>query len=227
MSLKILLIEDEPGLVRTVRDLLTGSGYAVTAAADGESGLRIALGEDFDLVLLDLMLPGKDGFEVCRELRESGRTLPVLMLTARGQVTDRVKGLRLGADDYLAKPFDPDELLARVEALLRRSGKLASEARIFRFGSIEVDFDRATVLKNGETVALAAKELQLLQYLIDHRDRIVTRDELMENIWKYSNEIPTRTVDVHIAWLRQKLEDEPQLPAHILTVRGRGYRFEV
>jgi two-component system alkaline phosphatase synthesis response regulator PhoP len=228
MSSRILLIEDEPGLVITLSDLLGSEGFTVETASDGPSGLAKALREPFDLVILDVMLPGKNGFEVCRTLREEGRDVAVLMLTAKGQVVDRVVGLKLGADDYLTKPFDPAELIARIEALLRRVLKenLAPVAR-FQFGNVEVDFERGDVLKNGVPVSLAGKELQLLRYLIDRRGKVVSRDELLESVWEYQSGVSSRTIDVHVAWLRQKLEDNPPNPRHIHTVRGVGYRFAV
>jgi two-component system alkaline phosphatase synthesis response regulator PhoP len=226
MSSRILLIEDEPGLVLTVSDLLSTEGYEVESAPDGETGLSKALMGKFDLVVLDIMLPRKTGFDVCRELRQKGIDVAILMLTAKTQVVDRVVGLKLGADDYLTKPFDPAELLARVEALLRRVQK---ENRIpvqsFQFGDIEIDFERAVLLKGGQPVTLASKELQLLRYLVDNRGRVVPREELLQNVWEYSSDVSSRTIDVHVAWLRQKLEDNPQNPKHIHTIRGKGYRF--
>jgi two-component system alkaline phosphatase synthesis response regulator PhoP len=226
MTSRILLVEDEPGLVVTLSDLLVAQGYAVESALDGEAGLEKACAGGFDLIILDLMLPKRTGFEVCRELRQTGVDTAVLMLTARTQVTDRVAGLRLGADDYLTKPFDPSELIARVEALLRRVRKgRPIGVRTFQFGDEEVDFERAEVHKAGKPIPLAAKELQLLRYLVDHRERVVSREEALQNIWEYNPEVSSRTVDVHVAWLRQKLEDSPQNPRHIQTVRGRGYRF--
>ena len=226
MKSRILLVEDEPGLVLTVSDLLTAEGYEVESATDGPSGLSKATKSDFDLILLDVMLPGKNGFEVCRELRQQGRDTAILMLTAKGQVIDRVVGLKLGADDYLTKPFDPSELLARIEALLRRVRKESRiPVRTFRFGDVEADFERAEVFKGGQQVNLAAKELHLLRYLVDHRDRIVPREELLQKVWEYASEAASRTLDVHVAWLRQKLEDNPQSPRYIQTFRGKGYRF--
>jgi len=228
MSARILLVEDEPGLVLTLTDLLAGEGYEVESATDGHSGLARAAGEPFDLVILDIMLPGKSGFEVCRELRQMGRDCAILMLTARTQVTDRVVGLKLGADDYLTKPFEPPELVARIEALLRRvrREKLPPVAR-FAFGNVEVDFERGAVRKLGAPVNLAGKELHLLRYLVDHRGKVVSREELLEEVWEYQPGVSSRTIDVHVAWLRQKLEDSPQNPRHIHTVRGVGYRFAV
>jgi two-component system, OmpR family, alkaline phosphatase synthesis response regulator PhoP len=228
MSSRILLIEDEPGLVMTLSDLLTAEGYQVESATDGVAGLARAAAEPFDLVILDVMLPGKNGFEVCRELRQRGSDCAILMLTARSQLTDRVVGLKLGADDYLTKPFEPPELAARIEALLRRvrREKLTPVVH-FRFGNVEVDFEKGDVRKLGAPVNLAGKEMNLLRYLVDHRGKVVSREELLEAVWEYQPGVSSRTIDVHVAWLRQKLEDSPQNPRHIHTVRGVGYRFAV
>ena len=226
MSSRILLVEDEPGLVLTLSDLLRAEGYAVESAIDGPTGLAKVLNEPFDLIILDVMLPGKNGMEVCRELRQQGKDVAVLMLTARTHLVDRVVGLKLGADDYLTKPFEPPELLARVEALLRRikKEKLPPVAR-FRFGNVDVNFEQGDVRKDGVEISLAGKEIELLRYLIDHRGKVVSRDELLESVWEYQPGVSSRTIDVHVAWLRQKLEDNPQTPRHIQTVRGVGYRF--
>ena len=221
----ILLIEDEPGLVMTVTDLLTAEGHRVESVPDGDAGLAKATREKFAVIILDVMLPKKTGFEVCRQLRQAGVDTAILMLTAKTQIVDRVVGLKLGADDYLTKPFDPAELLARVEALLRRVNKENRvNVRSFHFGDIEIDFERAEVRKAGEPLALAGKELQLLRYLVNHRDRVVPREEILHEVWEYDSEVSSRTIDVHIAWLRQKL-DNPQNPKFIQTVRGKGYRF--
>jgi len=213
MSSRILLVEDEPGLSLTVADLLEAEGYQVDTALDGLTGLAKAGAGDYDLVVLDVMLPGKGGFDVCRELRQKGIDTAILMLTAKTQVVDRVVGLKLGADDYMAKPFDPSELLARVESLLRRVPK---KKRIpvaqFEFGNVSADFALGQVHKNGELVTMSAKELQLLRYLIDRRGTVVSREELLQNVWEYQAEVSSRTIDVHVAWLRQKLEDNPQSP---------------
>ena len=226
MSARILLVEDEPGLSLTLSDLLANEGYEVEAAMDGPTGLERASNGAFDLVVLDLMLPRMNGLEVCRELRRRGKDVAILMLTAKSQLADRVSGLKLGADDYLTKPFEPPELLARVEALLRRLKKdrpapLAS----FQFDEIAVDFERNHVTRGGAPVALAAKELELLRYLVDRRGSVVSREELLEGVWEYQPGVSSRTIDVHVAWLRQKLEENPQSPRHIHTVRGVGYRF--
>jgi two-component system alkaline phosphatase synthesis response regulator PhoP len=226
MSSRILLIEDEPGLVLTLSDLLTAEGYVVDSALDGPRGLEKARSGQYDVIILDVMLPGKSGFDICRDLRQDGANTAILMLTARSQVLDRVVGLKLGADDYLTKPFDPAELLARIEALLRRVNKEnAPPLSRFEFGSIQVDFDRGEVFKDGAAVTLAGKELQLLRYMVEHRGKVLTREELLERVWGYQPSVSSRTVDVHVAWLRQKLEDNPQSPRYIHTVRGVGYRF--
>ncbi|HEY3441060.1 MAG TPA: response regulator transcription factor [Paludibaculum sp.] len=226
MSARVLLIEDEPGLVMTVSDLLADEGYVVESASDGPTGLARATNEPFDLLILDVMLPGMSGFEVCRELRQHGKDVAILMLTAKTQVVDRVVGLKLGADDYLNKPFDPAELVARVEALLRRVCKEKLTPVVsFQFSDVDVDFEKGEVTKGGESVALAGKELQLLRYLVDHRGKVVPREELLENVWEYQAGVSSRTIDVHVAWLRQKLETYPQNPRYIQTVRGVGYRF--
>lgn len=226
MSSRILLVEDEPGLVLTIDDLLSAEGYDVDTAQDGPTGLAKARSGQFDLILLDVMLPGKNGFDVCRELRQGGCDSAILMLTARTQVVDRVVGLKLGADDYLMKPFDASELLARIEALLRRVNKEKPVPVLrFEFGDVRADFERGEVRKNGSVVALASKEMQLLRYLIDNREKVLSRDELLTNVWEYQPSVSSRTVDVHMAWLRQKLEPNPQTPRHFHTVRGVGYRF--
>lgn len=226
MNSRILLVEDEPGLVMTVSDLLMNEGYDVDFAQDGEAGLLKATSEPFDLIILDVMMPKKNGYDVCRDLRQRGYDTAILMLTAKTQVVDRVVGLKLGADDYLNKPFDPSELLARVEALLRRVKKEGrTQVRAFSFSDVEVDFESGQVTRAGAPVALAAKELQLLRYLVDRRGKVVTREELLQNVWEYQSDVSSRTIDVHVAWLRQKLEENQQTPKHIHTIRGKGYRF--
>ena len=224
---RILIIEDEPGLVLTLTDLLASEGYEVESATDGVSGLRLAAEGTFELILLDVMLPGKNGFDVCRDLRARDVTTPVMMLTARGQVIDKVLGLKLGADDYLTKPFEPMELLARVEAMLRRQSSLASAkaAETFRFGAIEVDFRSTEVRRDGRAVEMSAREFELLRFFIEHRGATVSREQLQREVWGYGAEILTRTVDVHVGLLRQKLEDDARNPRHFLTVRGFGYKF--
>jgi two-component system, OmpR family, alkaline phosphatase synthesis response regulator PhoP len=227
MAHHILIIEDEPGLVLTLTDLLASEGYAVESATDGMSGLRVAAEGVFDLILLDVMLPGKNGFDVCRDLRARNVTTPVMMLTARGQVIDKVLGLKLGADDYLTKPFEPMELLARIEALLRRQISLtaAKAAETFRFGGVEVDFRSTEVRRGGQAVEMSAREFELLRFFIEHRGATLSREQLQREVWGYGAEILTRTVDVHVGLLRQKLEADARNPRHFLTVRGFGYKF--
>jgi two-component system, OmpR family, alkaline phosphatase synthesis response regulator PhoP len=228
MRRRILLVEDEPGLRRTVKDLLENSGYTVTVSADGIEGQAQAEREAFDLIVLDVMLPSRSGFEVARNLRKNGVQTPILMLTARTELNNKVQGLKAGADDYLTKPFEAPELLARIEALLRRSGTgTRKKLKTFEFQGVHVDFSKAHLLKNGATISLSERECRLLQHLIESDGEVVTRDELLQEVWGYSEAPMTRTVDVHIAWLRQKLEDDPANPRFIVTVHGQGYRFSV
>ena len=222
---RILLVEDEPGLVLTLRDRLTREGYGVDTSADGESGLERAAGEAFDLVLLDVMLPRLGGFDVLKELRKRGVDTPVIMLTARGQVVDKVVGLKLGADDYVTKPFEMVELLARIEAKLRRAPLTPHPSEGFQFDGVRIDFRRAEVTREGAPIELSAREFQLLKYFVEHRGATLTREELLNEVWGYHSMPSTRTVDVHVAWLRQKLEDNARHPQFILTVHGLGYKF--
>jgi two-component system alkaline phosphatase synthesis response regulator PhoP len=225
MGHRILLVEDDAGLRLTLTHRLASEGYQVETAADGEEGLRRATDGGFDLVILDVMLPRKSGLDVCRELRQGGVATPVLMLTARSQVVDRVVGLKLGADDYLGKPFEMAELLARVEARVRRHREGPGPSALHRFGAIEVDFRRTEVRRDGERVELSAKEFRLLQCFIGHRGATLSRNELLDAVWGYDAVPTTRTVDVHVAWLRRKLEKNPRRPEHIVTVHGLGYKF--
>jgi DNA-binding response OmpR family regulator len=227
MSFRILLIEDEAGLSMALTDLLTDEGYEVETAADGESGYLKALEGRFDLLILDVMLPRRNGFEVCSMLRHQGAETEILMLTARSELTDRVNGLKLGADDYLTKPFEPAELLARIQAMLRRRKKESARIARFSFGDVSINFDRFELQKADKTFHLLGKEVQLLQYLIENRGRVVPREELLREVWDYNETVSSRTLDVHISWLRQKMEDDPHAPDHIHTVRGRGYSFSV
>ena len=226
MTQRILLVEDELGLVMTLSDRLTSEGYTVEIANDGEIGLARATNETFDLIILDVMLPRRGGFDVCRDLRQRGVGTPIIMLTARGQVTDKVVGLKIGADDYVTKPFEMMELLARVEAQLRRAkvgGTLSTD--VYQFGDVQVDFRRAEAYRGEDIVELSAKEFKLLRYLIEHRGAALSRDELLNEVWGYDAAVTTRTVDVHVAWLRQKLEPNQRHPQFILTIHGLGYKF--
>jgi two-component system alkaline phosphatase synthesis response regulator PhoP len=219
----ILLVEDEPGLVLTLTDRLRREGFEVTGASDGHAALELWRQRHFDLVLLDIMLPGQDGFEICARLRRSDTRTPILMLTARGAVADRVRGLRLGADDYVQKPFEMSELLARIQALLRRA---APAGRRLRIGRAQVNFDAATVTAEGEVIDVSAQSLRLLEYLVEHSGQALTRHTLLNKVWGHKGAPSTRTVDVHIAWLRRALEPDPKNPRHIVTVHAVGYRFD-
>lgn len=226
MSQKILIVEDEASLVMTLTDRLQRNGYDIDSASDGETGLQKALSGAFDLLLLDVMLPLKSGFDICRKVRQKSLDTPILMLTARGQTLDKVTGLQFGADDYLTKPFDMMELEARIEALLRRAApKPATAEPGHTFGNIAIDFRSAEVTRDNVPVVFSAREFHLLRYLVEHRGAIVSREELLTEVWGYDAMTSTRTVDVHVAWLRQKIEDNPKFPVWILTVRGMGYKF--
>lgn len=226
MKHRVLVVEDSPDVQLVLEDLLRATGYEVTVAGDGAGALSSAMTAPFDLVILDVMLPDADGMSVCGSLRQSGFDGGILMLTARTQVDDRVAGLSSGADDYLIKPFDSKELLARLEALLRRLNKIdLTPVSRFQFGDVTVDFDQRLVTRAGEVVNLAAKELLLLRHLINRRGQTISREDLLAHCWADQKFIGPRTVDVHVAWLRQKLEPDPQAPRFILTERGAGYRF--
>jgi len=225
VSARILIVEDEPALVLTLTDRLRSEGYEVESAETGDQGALRAREAPFDLILLDVALPGKSGFDVLRDLRQQRIDTPVLMLTARGQVVDRVLGLKLGADDYLAKPFDMMELVARVEAVLRRRTPPPADGGGYSFGDVRVDFRRAEVRRNDVLVELSSLEFKLLRHFIEHRGALVTRRELLEHVWGYPGVLQTRTVDVHVASLRQKIERHPAKPEHIITVHRMGYRF--
>jgi two-component system alkaline phosphatase synthesis response regulator PhoP len=224
MHEKVLIVEDDAVIRMALADRLQSEGYSFENALDGEEGLRKATQDSFDLVILDIMLPRKNGFDVCRDMRMAGLVLPIIMLTARGQTIDKVLGLKIGADDYLTKPFDSMELMARIEALLRRS-KAPTSNGIQEFGSLKVDLRGTSVKRGGEVVPLSAREFQLLRYFIEHRGETLSRDLLLKEVWGYSSEAFTRTVDVHVASLRPKIEDNPKQPKLILTVPGLGYKF--
>jgi two-component system, OmpR family, alkaline phosphatase synthesis response regulator PhoP len=222
---KILFIEDDMGLALTVKDRLNAEGYDVTHLPGGEKALDELSTQSYDLVLLDLMLKGKSGYDLCSDFRSKGYNLPVIMLTALGQTQDKVLGLKLGADDYVTKPFDSLELIARIEALIRRTGNGFTENVKFQFGDFEIDFIAMEVTKNGIPLEFSSKEFQLLRYLIINRGRSVSRNELLENVWGYDSNITTRTIDTHIGWLRQKIEADAKNPKLIRTVFGHGYKF--
>ncbi|MCC7125637.1 MAG: response regulator transcription factor [Acidobacteria bacterium] len=223
---QILIVDDEPGLRKTLSDRLRAEGYGVATAATGPAGERMARKGDYDVIILDLMLPSKDGLDICRDLRRDGLSSPVLMLTARDETADKVAGFKSGADDYMTKPFESAELLARVEALLRRARLADNHTDEYTFGSVVVRTRAGQVLRNGEDVRMAAQEFKLLCFLVRNPGVVFSRDELLDSVWGYQATPETRTVDVHVGWLRQKLEDNPREPRHLITVYGLGYRFE-
>ncbi len=228
---RVLVIEDNGDLAYGLRNNLEIEGYEVDVAEDGPNGLLRARTGGPDLIILDLMLPGMDGYRVLRALREEGRRTPVLILTARGEEADKVRGLRLGADDYVTKPFGVLELLARVEALMRRATVVTSapdtdQPPVERFGDVEIQCASRSVLRHGQPVLLTPKEYELLLALIRRRGAVASRVELLTEVWGYSAAVLSRTVDTHVAELRRKLEDDLQAPRHILTVRKAGYRLQ-
>ncbi len=226
MTERILVIEDEEDLRMTLSDRLKDEGYVPECASDGAEGLQRALNESFDLIILDLMLPRKNGFDVCRDIRKAGLTVPIIMLTARGQLVDKVLGLKIGADDYLTKPFELLELLARIEALLRRGSSAGQQpSGVQHFGPVQIDFRGTTVFRDGRVVPLSAREFHLLRYFVQNRGATLSREVLLKDVWGYNEDTFTRTVDVHVGSLRQKLESDPKQPSMIVTVPGLGYKF--
>jgi len=225
MNENILLVEDEQALRMTLSDRLQSEGYVVDFSPDGEQGFEKATSLPFDLIILDIMLPRRSGLDVCRDIRLAGLATPILLLTARGQIVDKVAGLKLGADDYVTKPFDTLELMARIEALLRRAPTRIGQG-ILHFGSIRMDIRGTQVTREGKPVYLSAREFQLLRYFVEHNGITLSRDEILREVWGYEVGTFTRTVDVHVAGLRQKLERAPKKPELIITVPGIGYKFQ-
>jgi len=223
---KVLIVEDDESMGAALRDGFAYEGYEVRFASDGAAGLRLATEEGPDLIILDVMLPKMSGLDVCQEIRKTGSAVPIIMLTARGQEIDKVLGLKLGADDYVTKPFGFMELMARVEALLRRvAGRSGPTADSCRFGDIAVDFKKAEVRRKGKLLDLSAREFRLLKYFIEHKGEVIPRDRLLDEVWGYDETPLTRTVDMHVAKLRKKIESRPADPQYLLTVHGLGYKF--
>jgi two-component system, OmpR family, alkaline phosphatase synthesis response regulator PhoP len=222
---RILFVEDEHAFAIGVIDRLRADGYDVRWESNGSAGYQAACANTFDLILLDVSLPGKNGFDICRDLRRDGVSAPVLVLTARGEVIDRVLGLKLGADDYVQKNCEPIELMARVEAMLRRSQPSVTSPEIACFGDIRVDFRQHDVSRAGSTVVLTPMEFRLLEYLLERRGNVVTREELLENVWSADGGMLSRTVDVHVAGLRKKIEADSRYPRFLLTIKGAGYKL--
>ena len=223
---RILLVEDEPGIALALGDDLRIEGYDVQLAEDGLIGLSLARSNPFDLIILDLMLPGKDGLSVCRELRRTGCHTPILMLTAKAQEIEKVIGLEMGADDYVTKPYGTLELRARVKALLRRGSTGSSATTIYSFGEVQVDFQSAMVRKRGALLELTALEFKLLRTFVQSRGRILSREQLLDQAWGGDVSVTERVVDNHVANLRRKIEAEPASPKYLVSVRGLGYRFD-
>jgi two-component system alkaline phosphatase synthesis response regulator PhoP len=226
MADRILIVEDDPAIAAGLRAAFTAEGYEVESVDDGRAGWERARRGDLALVILDIMLPGMSGLEVTKKLREKDRRLPIILLTARVQEDDRVLGLELGADDYITKPFSLRELIARVGSVLRRSRQGQEQPELFRFGDVQVDFKRQQVTKAGRNLEFSAREFRLLVYFIAHVGTMLSREQLLNDIWGYDNFPTTRTVDNHVARIRKKIEDEPEAPRFIRTVRGAGYLFE-
>jgi len=222
---KILIIEDEKNMIEGLRFNLEARDYKVIAAFDGETGLKKATEEQPDLILLDLMLPGMNGYEVCKVLKEKKPELPIIMLTAKSQESDIVTGLDLGADDYITKPFSVLELLSRINALLRRSNSNSSIPEAALIGDLEINFKKQEAAKQGKALDLSPREFEILRYLLERQGEVVSRDDLLNQVWGYDSFPYTRTIDSHIATLRKKIEDKPEKPALIITVHGRGYKF--
>ncbi len=228
-SSKILIVEDEPSLIFTLQDTLEGEGFTVFVSEDGESAVEMVKEHDPDLMILDIMLPGKSGYDICKDVRELKYTFPIIMLTAKDQETDKVKGLELGADDYLTKPFGVKELLARIKARLRRAGTYsnAGEVDILQLGEVKLDLAESEAIHPGnKTVELTAREVELIRYLLSHANNPVSRDELLEKVWRYEYSTNTRTVDVHISKLRAKIEIHPDDPRYLITLHGVGYMLK-
>jgi two-component system alkaline phosphatase synthesis response regulator PhoP len=221
----VLIVEDNEAMAVALEDGFKYEGYRVRVARDGSAGLRLATEGNHDLIILDVMLPKMSGLDVCRKIRRQGSKVPVIMLTARGQEIDKVLGLKTGADDYVTKPFSFLELMARVEAVLRRCAGYESQIGTYRFGDVEIDFKRSEAKKGEKPVSLSPREFKLLRFLIDHRGEILPRERLLDAVWGYDNVPFTRTVDMHVAKLRKKIEDSPQDPAFIVTVHRVGYKF--
>lgn len=225
---RILLVEDETAFAVGTIDRLESEGYQVEWAKTGPAGYEMARAQSFDLIVLDIMLPGRNGFDICRDLRRDGVNAPLMMLTARGEVVDRVVGLKLGADDYVQKNCEPMELMARIEALLRRSGAgAATSPEHAEFGAVRVDLRKHEVTREGKPLTLSPVEFRLLEYLIARRGAVVAREELLENVWSLQGDTLSRTVDVHIAGLRKKIEADPRYPRYLLTVKGTGYKLAI
>lgn len=222
---RILVVEDDKAMAVALSDGFQYEGHSVSVARDGAQGLALASESGFDLIILDVMLPKMSGFDVCKQLRSAGKGVPIIMLTARGQEIDKVLGLKIGADDYVTKPFSFMELTARVEAVLRRTSNRVEPGDTFRFGDVTLDFKKSIAMKGETAIDLSPREFRIMKYFIEHRGEVLTRDQLLNHVWGYDSFPLTRTVDTHMAKLRQKIEDSPADPRYIVTVHRGGYKF--
>ncbi len=222
---KILIVEDDPAILKGLISSLETEGFGVVSTSDGEEGFKLARTLNINLIILDVMLPNKDGFEICKDLRKNGVTTPVLMLTSKKEEIDKVLGLEIGADDYMTKPFSVRELLARIKAILRRSNELIKSIDEYSFTGINLDFRKMEAVKNGEQLKISALEFKILKYLIEREGEVISRDRLLDEVWGYESFPTTRTVDNYILSLRKKIEDNPAEPIHIITMHKSGYKF--
>ena len=222
---KILIIEDDPALLAGLNESLTNENYRVTQAEDGQKGYELASENDYDLILLDLILPLKDGFDVCRDLRKAGKSIPIIILTSKNEEIDKVLGLELGADDYITKPFSLKELLARIKALLRRTQPSDPQMEEYSFGNVKMNLKKMEVEKEGKLIQLSATEYKILKYFTEHEGEVISRDKFLDDVWGYDAFPTTRTVDNYVLSIRKKIEDDPASPVHIVTVHTVGYKF--
>jgi DNA-binding response OmpR family regulator len=222
---RVLIIEDDQIMAIALRDGLESEDYSVEVQSDGPSGLRSAMEKDFDLIVLDVMLPKLSGFDVCKQIRAAGNKVPVIMLTARSLEIEKVQGLKIGADDYMTKPFSLMELIARIEAVLRRASREDHPAGTYQFGDVSLDFGKYEATKGGQQLELSAREFRILKFLIEHRGQVISRDQLLDGVWSFDSSSSPRTVDTHIAKVRQKIETTPNNPQHLITIHGVGYKF--
>jgi DNA-binding response OmpR family regulator len=222
----ILLIEDDPAILNGLTEALKSEFYILSTASDGDTGYKMAKKNSYDLILLDLMLPFKDGFQICRELRNDGIATPIIMLTSKKEEIDKIVGLEIGADDYITKPFSLKELLARIKAVLRRSQTLLFEAEEVSFKNININFKKQEAFKNSRNVKLSATEFRIIKYFLQHEGEVISRNQFLDDVWGYDSFPTTRTVDNYILSIRKKLEDDPANPLHFITIHSAGYKFQ-
>jgi DNA-binding response OmpR family regulator len=222
---RILIIEDDPAISKGLSDALHEEHYEVVTEYDGEKGFKFAQNENIALIILDLMLPSKNGIEICTDLRKKGINTPILMLTSKKEETDKVLGLEIGADDYVTKPFSVRELMARIKALLRRKQEIVKEIEEYAFGEVKIDFKKQSAMKNNQTIELSTTEFKILRYFVEHEGEVVTRDNLLDKVWGYDVFPTSRTVDNYILTIRKQIEDDPSKPKHLITVPKAGHKF--